>query len=370
MAKIETTGAGGARPRRVQRRPWRQFGMWSSALVGPALLDSLRKLSPAAQMKNPVMFVVYAGSIHPRSCGSWRCAARPRPRRLHPGDHGMALVHRAVRQLRRSWPKAAASSRRPPCAACAPPSTRACSRDSRMPTPTAPRPTHGAARAAVSQPSGLLRRGDVVLVEAGETIPGDGQVIAGVASVDESAITGESAPVIRESGGDFSSVTGGTRVLSDWIFVRIAADPGESFLDDLHGRRRQAPEDAQRTGADHPAGGPDGGVPAGGGHADAVLDLRGLRPRRRHDGDPPGSPPSCRRPASRRASWPMPPAWPRWPTKRPRDAASWRWPTRPFTRPRRSWPPPNSCPSPPSPAWRRKRRRTHDPQSAVDAVAA
>jgi K+-transporting ATPase ATPase B chain len=81
------------------------------------------------------------------------------------------------------------------------------------------------------KPSGLLRRGDVVLIEAGDTVPGDGQVIAGVASVDESAITGESAPVIRESGGDFSSVTGGTRVLSDWIFVRIAANPGESFLD-------------------------------------------------------------------------------------------------------------------------------------------
>ena len=83
----------------------------------------------------------------------------------------------------------------------------------------------------------------MVLVEAGETIPGDGQVIAGVASVDESAITGESAPVIRESGGDFSSVTGGTRVLSDWIFVRIAADPGESFLDRMismvEGAKRQ-----------------------------------------------------------------------------------------------------------------------------------
>ncbi|MFP3710394.1 potassium-transporting ATPase subunit B, partial [Paraburkholderia sp. SIMBA_009] len=96
---------------------------------------------------------------------------------------------------------------------------------------------------AVKQASGLLRRNDVVLVEAGETIPGDGQVIAGVASVDESAITGEAAPVIRESGGDFSSVTGGTRVLSDWIFVRIAADPGESFLDRMiamvEGAKRQ-----------------------------------------------------------------------------------------------------------------------------------
>ena len=71
-----------------------------------------------------------------------------------------------------------------------------------------------------------LRKGDVVVVSAGETIPGDGDVIEGIASVDESAITGESAPVLRESGGDRSAVTGGTRVLSDQIKVRITADPG------------------------------------------------------------------------------------------------------------------------------------------------
>ncbi|MBE3588421.1 MAG: HAD-IC family P-type ATPase [Thermoanaerobacteraceae bacterium] len=80
-------------------------------------------------------------------------------------------------------------------------------------------------------PSSSLRKGDVVLVQAGEVIPGDGEVIEGIASVDESAVTGESAPVIRESGGDRSSVTGGTRVLSDWIKVRITANPGETFLD-------------------------------------------------------------------------------------------------------------------------------------------
>jgi K+-transporting ATPase ATPase B chain len=77
----------------------------------------------------------------------------------------------------------------------------------------------------------LLRSGDIVTVEAGETIPGDGDVIEGIASVDESAITGESAPVIRESGGDRSAVTGGTKVLSDWIKVRITSNPGETFLD-------------------------------------------------------------------------------------------------------------------------------------------
>ena len=76
-----------------------------------------------------------------------------------------------------------------------------------------------------------LRRDDVVLVEARDVIPADGEVIEGVASVDESAITGESAPVLRESGGDFSSVTGGTRVLSDWLVVRVTSNPGEAFLD-------------------------------------------------------------------------------------------------------------------------------------------
>src|SRR5256884_4389770 len=88
-----------------------------------------------------------------------------------------------------------------------------------------------------------LHKGDLVLVEAGDVIPGDGDVVEGVASVDESAITGESAPVIRESGGDRSAVTGGTRVLSDWIVVQISANPGETFLDRMialvEGAKRQ-----------------------------------------------------------------------------------------------------------------------------------
>jgi K+-transporting ATPase ATPase B chain len=92
-----------------------------------------------------------------------------------------------------------------------------------------------------------LRRDDVVLIEAGDVVPLDGEVIEGVASVDESAITGESAPVVRESGGDFSAVTGGTRVLSDWLVVRISVNPGESFLDRMISMVEgcQAPEDAQ-----------------------------------------------------------------------------------------------------------------------------
>jgi K+-transporting ATPase ATPase B chain len=103
------------------------------------------------------------------------------------------------------------------------------------------RPERGAKVEAVS--STALRKGDVVLVETGEMLPADGEVIEGIASVDESAVTGESAPVIRESGGDRSAVTGSTRVLSDWLIVRVTADPGEGFIDRMirliEGARRQ-----------------------------------------------------------------------------------------------------------------------------------
>ena len=98
----------------------------------------------------------------------------------------------------------------------------------------------------------LLHKGDIVLVNAGEVIPCDGEVIEGGASVDESAITGESAPVIRESGGDFSSVTGGTRVLSDWLIIRCSAEAGNSFLDRMIGmvegaKRRKTPNEIALT---------------------------------------------------------------------------------------------------------------------------
>ena len=118
-------------------------------------------------------------------------------------------------------------------------SLRATRRD--VPAKKLDEPRYGAEHRPTS--ASTLRKGDVVLVEAGDLIPGDGEVIEGVASVDESAITGESAPVIRESGGDRSSVTGGTRVLSDWLVVRITANPGETFLDRMialvEGAKRQ-----------------------------------------------------------------------------------------------------------------------------------
>jgi K+-transporting ATPase ATPase B chain len=105
---------------------------------------------------------------------------------------------------------------------------------------------------AIWTPSEELRKGDLFIVEAGDIIPADGEVIGGVASVDESAITGESAPVIRESGGDFSSVTGGTRVLSDWLIVRVSVNPGEAFLDRMiamveGARRHKTPNEIALT---------------------------------------------------------------------------------------------------------------------------
>ena len=130
----------------------------------------------------------------------------------------------------------------------------------------------GADPAALSSeevPASELRLGDHVVVVAGQVIPGDGDVVEGIASVDESAITGESAPVIRESGGDRSSVTGGTTVLSDRIVVEVTSKPGETFIDRMIAPRRGclATEDAQRDRTQHPARQPDDHLHAGCRHA-------------------------------------------------------------------------------------------------------
>jgi len=207
-----------------------------------ALIDAVRKLAPAAQFRNPVMFVVYLGSILTTLLG---LAALRQPG----GQAGFTLAIAAwlwFTVLFANLAEAVAEGRgKQQAAALRGLRTTVVARvvehwrdaDAAGATPQACR------HAVAERASGELRKGDVVLVEAGQVIPGDGQVVAGIASVDESAITGESAPVIRESGGDFSSVTGGTRVLSDWLFVRIAADPGESFLDRMismvEGARRQ-----------------------------------------------------------------------------------------------------------------------------------
>ena len=127
-----------------------------------------------------------------------------------------------------------------------------------------------------------LRRGDLVLCTPGDVIPGDGEVIEGVASVDESAITGESAPVIRESGGDRSAVTGGTKVLSDWLVIRITANPGETFIDRMIALvegaiRQKTPNEIALTIL---LVGAHGRLPVRGRHAAAVRDLQRSAPWR------------------------------------------------------------------------------------------
>jgi len=210
----------------------RKLSMFSSALVKPAIVDSFRKLSPRAQAKNPVMFVVYIGSI--LTTILWVMALRGQAEA--PAGFILAVsVWLWFTVLFANFAEALAEGRSKQQAA----SLRGIKTTVQAKVLSdARRRDRVEARAA-----NALRRGDIVLIEAGDMVPGDGEVIEGVASVDESAITGESAPVIRESGGDFSSVTGGTRVLSDWIIVRITANPGESFLDRMismvEGAKRQ-----------------------------------------------------------------------------------------------------------------------------------
>jgi K+-transporting ATPase ATPase B chain len=200
-----------------------QLSLLDRKLLGPAALEAVRKLDPRIQWRNPVMFIVYIGTIVTAILFAQAL-----------GGHGEApagfilsvAIWLLFTVLFANFAEALAEGR-----------SRAQADSLRGMRQTVlarklkdwPR----AGRDTVSVKADDLRKGDVVLVEAQNVIPVDGEVIEGAASVDESAITGESAPVIRESGGDFSSVTGGTRVLSDWIIVRITANPGETFLDHM-----------------------------------------------------------------------------------------------------------------------------------------
>jgi K+-transporting ATPase ATPase B chain len=194
----------------------RSRSLWDPAIVRPAILDSIRKLDPRVQIRNPVMFIVEAGSVLTTMIWIQQLVA----------GSGQALFTGQVAAwlwftvLFANFAEAMAEGRGKAQADTL--------RKTRTETVAHRLLPSGQAEAVAAA---SLRKGDVVLVKAGEFIPGDGEIIEGVASVDESAITGESAPVIRESGGDRSAVTGGTRVLSDWIKVRITADPGHSFLD-------------------------------------------------------------------------------------------------------------------------------------------
>jgi K+-transporting ATPase ATPase B chain len=184
-------------------------------IVRRAIGDSFRKLHPRPMMKNPVMFVVEVGAVMTTALAARDFAI---------GAHDVWFTFQITlwlwfTVLFANFAEAMAEGRGKAQADTL--------RKTKTET-TARRLINGRNEVIAAA---QLRRDDIVLVEAGEVIPGDGDVIEGIATVDESAITGESAPVIRESGGDRSAVTGGTKVLSDWIKVKITSNPGETFLD-------------------------------------------------------------------------------------------------------------------------------------------
>ena len=194
----------------------RKKSLADSAILSRAVVDSFRKLDPRTMIKNPVMFVVEVGAVLTTIQLAWNALH-------HAGQFGFGLqitLWLWFTVLFANFAEAMAEGRGKAQADTL--------RKSRAETQAHRLRSDGSIEMVVSS---KLRSGDIVVVTAGEFIPGDGEVIEGVASVDESAITGESAPVIRESGGDRSAVTGGTRVLSDEIKVRITSNPGETFLD-------------------------------------------------------------------------------------------------------------------------------------------
>ncbi|MGA8055494.1 MAG: potassium-transporting ATPase subunit KdpB [Burkholderiales bacterium] len=204
----------------------------SGEALREAIADSFRKLAPRAQARNPVMFVVYIGSILTTILWIQALAGKGEA----PAGFILAIsLWLWFTVLFANFAESVAEGR----AKAQAQSLRAAKRS--VMAKKLDTPKYGANWSKVD--AATLRKGDVVMVEAGDFIPADGEVIEGVASVDESAITGESAPVIREAGGDFSSVTGGTRILSDWMVVRVTVNPGEAFLDRMiamvEGARRQ-----------------------------------------------------------------------------------------------------------------------------------
>jgi potassium-transporting ATPase ATP-binding subunit len=190
--------------------------LWTWSIVGRAIWDSILKLNPRTLMKNPVMFVVEVGAVV-TTVELMRDFSRPSSSlgfeiQITLWLWFTVLFANFAEAMAEGRGKAQADTLR---------KARAETMANRM----------NADGQVETVAGSKLRAGDLVVVKAGEFVPGDGEVVVGVASVDESAITGESAPVIRESGGDRSAVTGGTRVLSDEITVKITSNPGETFLD-------------------------------------------------------------------------------------------------------------------------------------------
>jgi K+-transporting ATPase ATPase B chain len=218
-----------------------EISIWDPKIIRAAIPESFKKLDPRVQVKNPVMFVVEIGSVITTIEFVRLLFTQPSGAFTRSVLNYEIIFVAAVAiwlwftVVFANFAEAMAEGRGKAQA-----DTLRRARTTTMAKRLASADRNGQVQ-EVAAPE--LRKGDLVLVEAGDVIPGDGDVVEGVASVDESAITGESAPVIRESGGDRSAVTGGTRVLSDWIVVQISANPGETFLDRMialvEGAKRQ-----------------------------------------------------------------------------------------------------------------------------------
>jgi K+-transporting ATPase ATPase B chain len=193
-----------------------QKSLWNTEIIRQAAIDSFRKLNPRSMVKNPVMFVVEVGSV----LTSALLVDNTIHHRLGFAFNLQITLWLWFTVLFANFAEAMAEGRG---------KAQADTLRKAKGETIAQRYNQSGVLEKVA--SGELRAGDVIYVPAGQYIAGDGEVIEGVASVDESAITGESAPVIREAGGDRSAVTGGTKVLSDWVKIRITSNPGETFLD-------------------------------------------------------------------------------------------------------------------------------------------
>jgi potassium-transporting ATPase ATP-binding subunit len=215
------------------------FSLFDPKLARQAWGESFTKLDPRVQLRNPVMFVVYLGSAFTTALA----VAQPS------GFTIAVTLWLWFTVLFANFAEALAEGRSKAQAA----SLRGLKKETWAKVAEDWKP--GAARDSIKwhpREAGTLRKGELVLIEAGDVVPADAEVVDGVASVDESAITGESAPVIRESGGDFSALTGGTRVLSDWVVARVAVNPGETFVDRMiamveNAKRKKTPNEIALT---------------------------------------------------------------------------------------------------------------------------
>ncbi len=204
--------------------------LWDMAILRPAIGDAFKKLSPRTMAKNPVMFVVEVGSALVTVLFAYDLA---RGAQVDVKFNVQLILWLWFTVLFANFAEAMAEGRGKAQAATLRKmrTTTMARRIRRAGDEAKLTPGKYEGKAYDEIPATDLKRGDVVLVEANQAIPADGEILEGIASVDESAITGESAPVVREAGGDRSAVTGGTRVLSDWLKIEIAQDPGGGFID-------------------------------------------------------------------------------------------------------------------------------------------